>query len=317
MLKVLVTGAKGFIGSHLVNHLKHVGCWVRSVDIKKESFLQTSEDEFYQLDLRRYENCRKAVDGVDRVFHLAANMGGIGFITKVGADVMHDNVLMNANMAEACMQNGVDRLLFSSSACAYPTFRQTNPHVKPLREEDVWPADPDNFYGVEKLFTEKILEAYNRDHDLHVRVSRQHNIYGPHGTYDGGREKAPAALCRKVALAKDGESITVWGDGSQTRSFLYIEDAVEALMLLMDSNFSKPLNVGSDVLVTVDELAHMIIDISGKTLRIQHDLTKPAGVAGRNADLRRIKDVLGWQPKVTLKEGLTCTYEWINAMVKH
>jgi len=314
-LKVLVSGSKGFIGSHLVNFLKDKGYWVRGVDVKPKSYLQTKENEFLELDLRKYGNAKKAVKGMDRVFHLAANMGGIGFITKVGANVMRDNVLMNTSMVEACRKNGVERILFSSSACAYPTFRQTNPDVKPLKEEDAWPADPDNFYGVEKLFTEKMMEAYRRDYDLGVRISRQHNIYGSHGTYDGGREKAPAALCRKVALAKDGDSITVWGDGKQTRSFLYIDDAVRALTLLMESSFTKPLNVGSDRLVTIDELAQIIIRISGKKLVLRHDTSKAVGVIGRNADLRIIKYVLDWKPKVSLEDGLEKTYSWIHEQV--
>ena len=315
-MNVLVTGAKGFIGSHLVNRLKDMGCWVRSVDVKNESHLPTREDEFHQLDLRSYGNAEKAVKDVKRVFHLAANMGGIGFITKVGAEVMRDNVLINANMIEACNQNSVERILFSSSACTYPTHLQTNPKVEPLKEEDAWPADPDNFYGVEKLFTEKLLEAYHRDHGLNVRISRQHSIYGPYCTFKGGREKALAALCRKVALAKDGDSITVWGDGNQTRSFLYIDDLVEVLALLMESSFTKPLNVGSDRLVTIDELTRLIIEVSGKRLRVQHDLSKPVGVIGRNADLRIIKYVLDWKPKVTLEEGLEKTYNWIHEQVQ-
>ena len=316
MIKIAVSGGKGFIGSHLVNYLKDRGYWVRSVDIAEHSFLETKEDEFLQLDLRKYENVEKAVQGVDRVFNLAANMGGIGFITKVGAEVMHDNVLINVNMLEACKQNNIERILFSSSACAYPTFRQTTPEVEPLKEEDVWPADPDNFYGVEKLFTEKLMEAYRKDSGLGVRISRQHNIYGPHGVYSTGREKAPAALCRKVALAKDGDAITIWGDGTQTRSFLYIDDAVRALTLLMESSFEKPLNVGSDRLVTINELAQLIIAVSGKNLTVEHDLTKPVGVIGRNADLRLIRYILGWEPKVTLEDGLARTYKWIREQVE-
>jgi nucleoside-diphosphate-sugar epimerase len=243
-------------------------------------------------------------------------MGGIGFITEVGADIMRDNALININMMEACRKNNVERYFFSSSACVYPAYRQTEPDVEPLKEEHAIPAEPDMFYGWEKLFTEKLMEAYEKDYNMHVRIARFHNIYGPYGTYKGGREKAPAALCRKVAEARNGGTITIWGDGKQTRSFLYIDDALDAIYRLMQSNYDKPLNIGSDELISIDRLADIIIEASGKTLRKVYDLKAPQGVRGRNADLTLISNVIGWKPKVTYREGLEKTYHWIEEMMK-
>jgi nucleoside-diphosphate-sugar epimerase len=268
--------------------------------------------ERLQLDLRVFDNCLKATDDVDIVYNLAANMGGIGFITAVGAEVMRDNVLINANMLEASRLTKVKRYLFSSSACVYPTFRQTDPNVTGLKEEDAYPADPDNFYGWEKLYSEKMCEAYQRDYGMNIRVLRYHNIYGPEGTYKGGREKSPAALCRKVAEATNPGSITVWGDGKQTRSYCYIDDAVKGTIALMESDYTKPLNIGSDRLVTVDELADMIIRTSAKSIAKSYDLSAPQGVRGRNADLTLMKRVLKWEPEITLEEGLARTYKWIE-----
>jgi len=315
-MKVLVAGGKGFIGSHLVNYLKAKGHWVRNVDVEKDSYLETQEDEFLQLDLRSYENIEKAVNGVDWVFNLAANMGGIGFISAYGADIMRDNALVNIHMAEAAVKSKVKRVFFSSSACIYPAYKQLTPDAVPLKEEFAVPAEPDQFYGWEKLFSEKLYEAYQKDYGLRVRMARFHNIYGPYGTYDGGREKAPAALCRKVAEAKDGGTITIWGDGKQTRSFLYIDDCVEATVKLMESDYDKPLNIGSEVLISIDQLADMIIKISGKKIRKQYDPTKPQGVRGRNADLTLIRQVLKWNPKISYQEGLTETYGWIKEQVR-
>ena len=316
-MKVLVTGARGFIGSHLVNYLKRKGHWVRAVDIKPESecYLPLKVDKISRADLREFKVCLIETKGIDWVFNLAANMGGIGFITKVGADVMRDNALINIKMMEACRQNNVERIFFSSSACIYPAYRQTEPLVEPLKEEYAVPAEPDSFYGWEKLFTEKLTEAYKGDYGLNIRIARFHNIYGPYGTYKGGREKAPAALCRKVAEAQDGGTITIWGDGKQTRSFLYIDDALEAVYKLMVSNYSKPLNIGCDELIAIDELADMIIKISGKKIHKEYDLTKPQGVRGRNADLTLIRKLIGWSPKTSYREGLTKTYYWINEKV--
>jgi len=319
-MKVVVTGGAGFIGSHLVNYIKrlHPDWYVRAVDVKPLSrcYLPLKADEFVRVDLRRLRNALKITKDIDWVFNLAANMGGIGYITRVGADIMRDNVLINVNIMEACRRNGVKRVFFSSSACIYPTYRQESPDAPALKEEYAYPADPDNYYGWEKIFTEKLMEAYKRDYGIEIRIARLHNVYGPYGTYKGGREKAPAALCRKVAMAKDGGYITVWGDGKQTRSFLYIDDCVRGILMLMESDYDKPLNIGSDRLVTIDELARIIIKISGKNLKIRHDLSKPQGVRGRNADLTLIRKVLGWEPEVSLEEGLEKTYRWIESMVK-
>ena len=243
-------------------------------------------------------------------------MGGIGFITEVGAEVMHDNTLINTYMLEAS-RHKVKRYLFTSSACVYPTYRQTDPNIKGLREEDAYPADPDNFYGWEKLYTEKICEAYQRDYKMDIRILRYHNIYGPEGTYKGGREKSPVALCRKVAEATNPGEITIWGHGKQTRSYCYIDDAVKATILLMESDYNKPLNIGSDRLVTINELADIIIKISGKKITKKYNPTAPQGVRGRNADLTIVKKVLNWQPQTTLEEGLAKTYKWIEQQVNH
>ena len=315
-MRILVTGGKGFIGSHLVNYLKRKGHWVRSVDIKREAFLKTNEDNFVCQDLRKFEVAEYVTEDIDWVFNLAANMGGIGFITKVKADVMRDNVRINTNVLEACRLNDVKRIFFSSSACVYPQTLQLKPEVKPLKESDAFPAYPDSAYGWEKLFTELMMKAYQEDYGLEIRIARFHNIYGPYGTYKGGREKAPAALCRKIAEAPDGGTITIWGDGKQTRSFLYIDDALEAIYKLMQSNYSEPLNIGSDELITIDELADLIIDISGKRIKKKYDLSKPQGVRGRNASLELIEKVIGWRPKTSYREGLTKTYKWIEEQVE-
>jgi len=313
--KILITGAGGFIGHHLVKFLKKKGYWVRGVDIKYPEFSPKDEaDEFLLLDLRFLENCLKATEGIDKVYTLAANMGGIGFITFHTSDVLYDNVCINANMAEACKKNKVKRLFFSSSACVYPTFRQENPNVTALKESDAYPAFPDNEYGWEKLFSERLYKSYSDFYE--VRIARYHNIYGPEGTYKGGREKAPAALCRKVALAKDGGEIEIWGDGRQSRSFLYIDDCLEGTYKLIESDYKEPLNIGSNRLITIDELADIIIKISGKKIAKKYNLSAPQGVRGRNADLTLVKKVLNWEPKIPLEDGLKGTYQWIENRLK-
>ena len=317
MERILVTGGGGFIGGHLANYLQSQGHFVRVADIKFDDYIDEPYcSEKAELDLRILENCLKATEGIDTVYNLAANMGGIGFITSVFADVMHDNVLINTYMLEASVINKVKRFLFSSSACIYPNYKQTNSEVAGLKEEDAYPADPNEAYGWEKLFTEEMIKAYHTDYGLNVRVTRYHNIYGPQGTYKGGKEKAPAALCRKIAEVSDPGTIVIWGDGKATRSFCYVDDCVRGTVALMESDYAKPLNIGSDRLISIDELADIIIKVSGKKIAKTYDLSAPEGVKGRNADLSLVKKVLGWQPQIDLEKGLARTYHWIKTMVE-
>ena len=316
--RILVAGAGGFIGHYLVRFLKKKGYWVRGADIKYPEFSPRDEaDEFLLLDLRDFRNCIEAVKGIDKVYTLAANMGGIGFITTVKADVVRDNILINTNMAEASRFMGVKRLFFSSSACIYPGYKQKDADITPLKESDAYPADCEDGYGWEKLLSERMYKNFSEDYGLEIRISRYHNIYGPEGTYEGGREKAPAALSRKIALAKPEDIIEVWGDGKQTRSFCYIDDCLEGTFRLMESDFEKPLNIGSDRLVSVDEMIDIIAKIAGKQIGKNHVLDKPQGVRGRNSDNTLCKKILNWEPKVSLEEGFEKTYKWIEEQVHH
>jgi len=286
------------------------------VDLRAPEFEPSPAHEFKVLDLRRWENCLAATEAVDEVYSLAANMGGIGFIESHKAEIMHDNVLINAHMLEAARQSGVRRFLFSSSACVYPQHLQRVAAVTPLKEEDAYPADPEDGYGWEKLFSERLCRHYAEDYGLETRVVRFHNIYGPLGTYEGGREKSPAAICRKVALAVDGGEIEVWGDGNQARSYCYVDDCVEGIVRLMRSPYRDPLNVGTDRLVTVNELVDLVSRIAGKTIRRRHDLSQPQGVRGRNSDNARLRSVLGWEPRIALEDGLERTYRWIQGQLR-
>jgi nucleoside-diphosphate-sugar epimerase len=316
-MRILVTGGGGFIGSHLAKYLYQQGHFVRVADIKFNDYLEgPSFSEKAELDLRIYHNCLEATRGIDHVYNLAANMGGIGFISSVFADVMYDNVLINANMIKASVENKIKKYFYSSSACVYPNYKQTQAEIPGLKEEDAYPADPNEAYGWEKLFTEEMVKAYQADYKLDARVARFHNIYGPEGTYKGGREKAPAALCRKVAEASNPGTIEIWGDGKATRSFCYIDDCVRGVTTLMESNYSKPINIGSDRMVTVDELADIIIKISGKTIKKTHNPSAPEGVKGRNADLTLVRKTLHWEPEISLEQGLARTYKWIALMIE-
>ena len=314
---VLVTGAGGFIGHHLTRYLVDKGHSVRGVDVKPPEYEPSPVDEFHILDLRRWESCLEATTGIDHVYHLAANMGGIGFIEANKAVIVHDNTLINTHMLEAARHNGASRFLYTSSACIYPGYLQGSPEVTPLKESDAYPADAEDGYGWEKLMAERLCRHYHEDYGLATYSVRFHNIFGPLGTYDGGREKSPAAICRKVALAADGDEIEVWGDGQQTRSYCYVSDCVEGIYRLMHSDHHEPINLGQDRMVTVDELVDMVATVAGKTIKKRHDLTKPQGVRGRNADLTLMRSVLGWEPRVSLEQGLAATYSWIKEQLDH
>jgi nucleoside-diphosphate-sugar epimerase len=317
MTRILVTGAGGFIGHHLVSFLERQGHWVRGVDLKQPEYAATDADEFLLRDLREPEAARVATRGVDQVYALAADMGGMGYISANHATILHNNALINLNTLEAARQNGVSRYLYTSSACVYPEYKQTDAAVTPLKEEDSYPAQPQDAYGWEKLITERLCMHYREDFGIETRIVRFHNIFGPLGTWDGGREKAPAAMCRKVAVAKlaNQSEIQVWGDGEQTRSFCYIDDCLEGLTRLMASDYHGPLNIGQDRLVTINELADMVAAIGGVRLAKRH-VPGPQGVRGRNSDNTKLRQVLGWEPTISLEEGLTRTYKWIEEQVR-
>jgi GDP-D-mannose 3',5'-epimerase len=310
--RILVTGAGGFIGHHLVKRLKHEGFWVRGVDLKFPEYEASAADEFHTLDLRRWDDCLAATQGVNQVYNLAADMGGIGYITAYLADISRNNTLINTHMLEASRLNGVQRFLFSSSACVYAQSKQKSADVKPLTEEDAYPAEPEPGYGWEKLYAEELCQYYSHDYNFDTRIVRFHNVYGPLGTYDGGKEKAPAAISRKVALAADGDTIEIWGDGEQTRSFMYVDDCVEGLRRIMQADYRGPLNLGTDRLVTVNELVDLVCEVAGKRLVKRHDVSKPQGVRGRNSDNTRLNKLLAWEPTISLEEGLRVTYDWIS-----
>jgi nucleoside-diphosphate-sugar epimerase len=317
MRKALVCGAGGFIGSHLVKRLKREGYWVRGVDLKYPEFSPTAADDFVIGDLRDQTVCRDVADqAFDEVYQLAADMGGAGYIFTGNhdADVMHNSGTINLNMVEQCRLAGVKKIFYSSSACMYPAYNQEDPDNPKCSEDSAYPAAPDSEYGWEKLFSERLFLSYYRNYGLEVRIARFHNIFGPEGTWTGGREKAPAAMCRKVAEAPDGGQIEMWGDGKQTRSFLYIDECLEGVRRLVQSNFTGPVNIGSEEMVTINGLAEMVMDIAGKKLRINH-ISGPLGVRGRNSDNRLIRQKLNWEPAMKLKEGIRHTYTWIKEQV--
>src|SRR5437867_6412618 len=315
--RVLVTGAGGFIGHHLVTHLKTRGYWVRGVDIKNAEYTVTDADDFRLLDLRRRDNCFKATEDVEQVYALAADMGGMGFISNHHAQILYNNSLINLHTLDAAREQGVRRYLYTSSACIYPEYKQTDANVIPLKESDAYPAQPQDAYGWEKLVSERLCTHYREDYGIETRIVRFHNIFGPLGTWDGGREKAPAAMCRKIAVAKlmRNPVVEVWGDGEQTRSFCYIDDCVKGLYLLMQSGFREQLNLGQDRMVTINELAFIVAQIAGVQVELKH-VAGPMGVRGRNSDNTLLRQVLGWEPEISLEDGLRRTYYWIEDQVR-
>ena len=318
MKKAIVCGAGGFIGGHLVKRLKKEGFWVRGVDIKFPEYDETAADDFIQGDLRDLNLCQRAFDqNFDEVYQLAADMGGAGFVFtgENDAEIMHNSATINLNVLETCRQRNIKQIFYSSSACMYPEHNQMDPDNPLCSEESAYPANPDSEYGWEKLFSERLYLAYGRNHGMKIRIGRYHNIFGTHGTWEGGREKAPAAFCRKIALADDNGKIEMWGDGDQTRSFLYIDECLEGSIRLMRSNWEGPVNIGSEEMVSINDLARMIMKIANKNLEIDH-IPGPLGVRGRNSDNKLILEKLEWSPSESLEDGLKKTYEWINNEVK-
>ena len=318
MKTALVCGAGGFIGSHMVKRLKEEGFWVRGVDLKFPEFGETTADDFAQGDLRDPHFCSHVIDQrFDEVYQFAADMGGAGFVF-VGdndADIMHNSAMINLNVLEACRKRNIKRVFYSSSACVYPEFNQLDPDNPTTEESSVYPAQPDSDYGWEKLFSERLYLAYHRNYGMDVRVARYHNIFGPEGSWDDGREKAPAAFCRKVAEAEDGDEIEMWGDGKQTRSFMYVDECVEATLRFTRSDWTGPVNIGSEEMVSINELAQMVMDIANKQVSIKH-IPGPLGVRGRNSDNNLYEEKLGWRPSASLKKGLEITYPWIKEQVE-
>jgi nucleoside-diphosphate-sugar epimerase len=317
MKSALVLGAGGFIGAHMVRRLKLEGFWIRGVDLKPPEFADSAADEFMIADLRDPVLCRGAFDrAFDEIYQFAADMGGAGYIFtgEHDADVMHNSAAINLNTLAACMASGNRRIFYASSACIYPEYNQLDPAAPITRESSAYPANPDSEYGWEKLFSERLYLAYNRNYGIEARIARYHNVFGPQSPWAGGKEKAPAALCRKVAEARDGEAIEIWGDGEQTRSFLYIDECLDGTLRLMRSGFEGPVNIGSQEMVSINQLAAMIIGISGKRLRLDH-VPGPLGVRGRNSDNALIREMLGWAPSRPLREGLEKNYAWISSQI--
>jgi GDP-D-mannose 3', 5'-epimerase len=315
---VLVCGAGGFIGGHLVKRLKQEGSWVKSVDLKENEFGNMYADDFIIGDLRDPQLCKSLFDRqFDEIYQLAADMGGAGYIFtgEHDADVMHNSATINLNMLYEACKHKVPKIFYSSSACIYPEYNQLDPDNPKCCEDSAYPAAPDSEYGWEKLFSERLYFAFKRNYGINVKVARFHNIFGPQGTWTGGREKAPAAICRKVAEAKDDKEIEIWGDGKQTRSFLYIDECLEGITRLMESQFSGPVNIGSEEMVTINQLAFLTAEVAGKRIRIRH-IEGPLGVRGRNSDNNLIKKKLGWAPSQPLRVGIEKTYKWIEEQIK-
>ncbi len=315
MKTAVVTGAGGFIGSHFVKFLKKKGYTVRGIDIVKPSFSDSDADEFILADLRDLDQARQSISAADELYMFAADMGGIGYISAHHADLMRNNILINSNSLLVAQEQNIPKIFFASSACIYPVEKQLVAELTALKESDAIPANPDSEYGWEKLFTEQLCLAYRKDYGIDVKIARFHNIYGPEGTYNNDRAKSPADICRKVAEAKDGGTVEVWGDGKQSRSYCYIDDCCEGVYRLVHSDVDQPINIGSDELITINDLVTLVSKIAKKKLKIKHQLDKPQGVRGRNSDNTLIQELLGWAPPTSLKEGFAKTYRWINTQV--